>query len=544
MKRVLSILLAAVMILSTFGTTIMGVAATTASAVVDAEDLYLSDIAPISWKIFDGCTPGYDVYFEDGTPLLLAGVTYAKGLSTHPAFTYDAEFIYDISSYDHTAFTAIVGKTDRYVAEMPGSLTSFYVYVDGVLADSVVDLVAGETYTFLVNVAGASELKLVTGGGSDYVGCEGVVWANARLTYDTVAPIDPPVGPSEPPVDPEEPLPEGLYLSDITPTSWKMFEGNTPGYNVYFEDGTPLLLAGATYAKGLSTHPAFTYDAEFVYDISSYDHTAFTAIVGKTDRYVTAFPDSFTSFHVYVDGVLVDEVIDLAAGETYTFHINVAGASELKLVTSGGSDNVTGDGVIWANARLFMGLDDCGDHIWGEGRVMQEPTCTEVGQMKYQCTNCIQTKTEDIPVVPHTAGAWDIGEEASCTEAGTRVQMCSECGKVMDTTVWDAKGHIPGAWVTIRSATCTEAGKTAQTCQLCGIVMAEEEIPAVGHFFGNWGIVDGQLVRVCDCGEQEVKELSLESGSEPLLYIGASVVILIIAGTVTFLLIKKNRKGK
>ena len=45
MKRVLSILLAAVMILSTFGTTIMGVAATTASAafILQLHPLYQND---------------------------------------------------------------------------------------------------------------------------------------------------------------------------------------------------------------------------------------------------------------------------------------------------------------------------------------------------------------------------------------------------------------------------------------------------------------------------------------------------------------------
>ena len=116
----------------------------------------------------------------------------------------------------------------------------------------------------------------------------------------------------------------------------------------------------------------------------------------------------------------------------------------------------------------------------------------------------------------------------------------------MDTTVWNAKGHTPGAWVTTRSATCTEEGKKAQTCQGCGCVLAEEEIPAIGHCFGNWGIVDGQQVRVCECGEQEVTELLVESGSEPLLYVGIAIIILLVlaAGAVTLLLIKQKKQGK
>ena len=151
--------------------------------------------------------------------------------------------------------------------------------------------------------------------------------------------------------------------------------------------------------------------------------------------------------------------------------------------------------------------------------------------------NCIGDKTEDIPVVPHTAGSWGIGEQATCTEAGTKVQKCTECGAVVNSTAWDAKGHTPGIWSTTKSATCTEAGKKAQTCQACGIVLEEEEIPASGHCFGEWGNVDGQRVRVCECGEQKVQRISP-------VFVGVAVVILLAAGTVTFLWYKKKRCGK
>ena len=681
MKRFLTILLTAVMILTTFATTIVNVAATGdgSAGKAPAGELYLSDIAPISWKMFEGCTPGYDVYFEDGTSLALAGVTYEKGLSTHPGVNFDAEFIYDISGYDYTAFTAIVGKTDRYAAALPGSFITARVYVDGVLADEVIDLVAGKTYTFHVNVAGASELKLVTSPGSDNITCDGVVWANVKLNYDKVDPVDPEDSPElylsditpqsatalttpyynkneqgEPllldgvtyakgiwthplvagdavsvydlsgysyttfsaivgkeqkyadalpgslltfrvyvdgvladevvnivagetytfmiditgaselklvtgkgsdeitcdgsiwanaklnydkvdPVDPENSPAEGIYLSDIKPVSWKIIDGSKPGYNVYFEDNTPLALAGKTYAKGLSTHPGAAFDAEFVYDIKGYDYTTFTAIVGKTDRYVAALPGSLTSFQVYVDGVLADEVVDLVAGDTYTFRVNVTGASELKLVSTPGSDNITCDGVIWANAKLIMTTMDCGDHTWENGKVVKEPSCAEVGQMKYQCANCLQEKMEEVPVVPHTVGEWEMGEEANCTEAGTKLQTCSACGEVVSTAVWEAKGHVPSVWMTVESATCTEAGVKAQRCQVCDIVLAEEEIPALGHFYGDWGTLDGKQVRLCECGEQEIRD------NQMLPIIIAGAVILLAAGAVTFLVIKKKR---
>ena len=688
MKRFLTILLAAVMIVSAVPSLIVG-----ASAATDAEELYLSDITPTSWKMLDGFTPGYNTYYEDNTPLLLAGVTYEKGLSTHPGGGFDAEFVYDISGYDYTTFSATVGKTDRYVAALPGSVTSFHVYVDGVLADEVIDLVAGKTYSFHVNVEDASELKLVTGCGSDNITCDGSVWANAKLSNDTAAPSDPPVNP---PVE----LGEELYLSDISPKRATAYVG--PFYDQN-QQGEPLLLDGTTYEKGFWTHPMSDKEAESVYDISGYDYTAFYAVVGKEQKYVTALPGSLLTFRVYVDGVLADEVVDMMAGETHVFKINIAGASELKLVTGCGSDNITCDGSVWGDAKLtydkvdpvapsdkpedspvvetgnqlylsdirpksvtayagpfydqnqqsepllldgftykkgiwthpmsdreatavydisgydytvfyaivgkeekyvnalpgslltfrvyvdgtladevidlvagetyvFMididgaselklvtgcgsdnitcdgsiwgdaklttDADNCEEHVWDEGRIIQAATCAEAGQIRYQCMNCIGDKIEEIPVLPHTEGLWGIGVQAGCTEAGTKVQRCSECDAVVNSTDWAAKGHIPGIWVTAKSATCTEAGKRVQTCQNCDTVLAEEDIPALGHFYGDWGTLNGKQVRICECGKQDFR------GKWVLISVGAAAVILLATGAVALLWNKKKRQGK
>jgi hypothetical protein len=237
-----------------------------------------------------------------------------------------------------------------------------------------------------------------------------------------------------------------------------------------------------------------------------------------------------------VDGVLADEVVDLVAGETHVFKVDITGASELKLVTGCGSDNITCDGSIWADAKLTTGEDSCEEHVWGVGRIIKTPTCAEVGQIKYQCMNCIGDKTEDIPVVPHTAGSWGIGEQATCTEAGTKVQKCTECGAVVNSTDWDAKGHTPGMWLTTKNATCTEAGKKALTCQDCGTVLEEEEIPATGHCFGDWGTIDGKQVRVCECGKQDFR-----GGCESMLSVGAATIMLLAVGTATLPLKKKKR---
>ena len=680
MKRFLTILLAAVMMLSAFAAMTVGVAATTTGG----QEIYLSDITPTSWKMLDGCTPGYNVYYEDGSALVLAGVTYDKGLSTHPGAGFDAEFVYDISGYSYTTFSAIVGKTDRYVAALPGSFTSFYVYVDGVLADEAVNLVAGQTYTFTVDVTGASQLKLVTGGGSDNITCDGSVWANAKLSNDEITPADP-EGPSEDagkevylsditpksatalsgpfydkneqgeplllggitykkgiwthpmsnkeaqavydisgydytvfsavvgkeqkyaaalpnslltfrvyvdgvlagevvdmpagdtytfeiditgaselklvtgagsdditcdgsiwgdaklryetPAEPETPpvdTSKAYHLSDATPKKASAFSGPFFDQN---EQGEALILGGVTYEKGIWTHPMSNKDAEIVYDIKGYGYTVFYAVVGKEQKYVTALPGSLLTFRVYVDGVLADEVVDLVAGNTYTFKVDITGASELKLVTGAGSDDITCDASVWADAKLTWNEDHCQEHNWGEGVVVKESTCAEAGQMMYQCSTCIAEKTEEIPLLSHIPGTWTVGESATCTEAGTKVKKCLECGEVVDTTVWEAKGHTPGTWATTKNATCTEAGTKAQTCLGCGTVLEEEEIPALGHSFGEWVTEGKKQVRVCECGEKET-----EGGCAALLSVGSVTIMLLATFTVTILLKKKKEK--
>ena len=43
---------------------------------------------------------------------------------------------------------------------------------------------------------------------------------------------------------------------------------------------------------------------------------------------------------------------------------------------------------------------DC-DHVWNDGVVKKEPTCTEDGQMRYTCGKCEKTKSEAISALGH-----------------------------------------------------------------------------------------------------------------------------------------------
>ena len=83
-----------------------------------------------------------------------------------------------------------------------------------------------------------------------------------------------------------------------------------------------------------------------------------------------------------------------------------------------------------------------GNHVWGEGVVTKDATCTEAGEKTYTCTVCGDTKTEVIPATGHDYQV--VGKkDATCEEDGyTGDEVCKNCGDVKSTgSVIPAKGH-------------------------------------------------------------------------------------------------------
>ena len=77
--------------------------------------IYLSDLTPTSSVIRnDNWKLGVDVCSYYGGPITVAGVQYAKGISSHAsnADKPATEFVYDISALNVDTFTAVFGKDD------------------------------------------------------------------------------------------------------------------------------------------------------------------------------------------------------------------------------------------------------------------------------------------------------------------------------------------------------------------------------------------------------------------------------------------------
>lgn len=147
------------------------------------------------------------------------------------------------------------------------------------------------------------------------------------------------------------------------------------------------------------------------------------------------------------------------------------------------------------------------EHVWDEGEVTIEATCTENGEKTFTCTECEDTKTEEIAALGHVAEV--IPEvPATCEKDGTtESKYCKKCEEVLVAPeIIVALGHtetvIPGV-----AATCTGNGATeSKVCAICEeVLMAPELIPPLGH---TWIDADYDKPKTCSiCGETEGEPL-------------------------------------
>lgn len=110
------------------------------------------------------------------------------------------------------------------------------------------------------------------------------------------------------------------------------------------------------------------------------------------------------------------------AGTDYSFtlpkntwiHVSVSVDEDGNVVAKVGDKELTGTstttsvlgGMFLLNARKesYSAVDNIAvhAHIWGEGEVTTEPTCTTAGERTYTCSVCGETKTEEIEATGHT----------------------------------------------------------------------------------------------------------------------------------------------
>ncbi|MBR3306806.1 MAG: hypothetical protein IKI75_06080 [Lachnospiraceae bacterium] len=132
-------------------------------------------------------------------------------------------------------------------------------------------------------------------------------------------------------------------------------------------------------------------------------------------------------------------------------------------------------------------------HSWGEWHTVLEPTETEEGMKRRECSRCGVSENEILPVKEHVHVMSRVeAVSASCNTPGTLAYYkCTGCGRLFfdeaaaneiteeDIAGQEALGHNWSDWET-KDPTENEDGYERRECHRCGEV-EENIIPALGH---------------------------------------------------------------
>ena len=128
-------------------------------------------------------------------------------------------------------------------------------------------------------------------------------------------------------------------------------------------------------------------------------------------------------------------------------------------------------------------------HIYEEeGAITKNPTCIDAGVIEYQCKSCNVTKTETIePTGVHTLSEEKIIKEATCGNSGIKEVFCIYCDYSEEVTIEPTGDHDYLDGVITVSPTCSATGLMEYECDICGNIKEEViEIDEDAHSFEDW----------------------------------------------------------
>ena len=113
------------------------------------------------------------------------------------------------------------------------------------------------------------------------------------------------------------------------------------------------------------------------------------------------------------------------------------------------------------------------EHVWDDGVVTHQPTCTQPGVRTFTCAICGITRTESIPALGHSWGEWTTTQDPTCTAEGVQTRICGNDPSHVQTRPVPALGHQWDEGVVTRQPTYDEEGEITYTCLICGETRTE-----------------------------------------------------------------------
>ena len=168
----------------------------------------------------------------------------------------------------------------------------------------------------------------------------------------------------------------------------------------------------------------------------------------------------------------------------------------------------------WEECTLCKHTTEKVEHVWNEGVVTTEPTCTTAGVKTFTC-ECGVTKTEEIPMLEHVFDQKIETEDylatsATCTAKATYYYSC-ECG-AKGTETFESGGMLAHQYVVKHDET-----QHWNECSVCGYI---DETSREEHSY-----TDGK----CECGADEPAEpvvlesIKAEFTTEGILFVNTEL---------------------
>lgn len=212
-------------------------------------------------------------------------------------------------------------------------------------------------------------------------------------------------------------------------------------------------------------------------------------ITGISDDYEInigpAVPPTYTV--TFVDGLsgeTLGEVTDIALGGSVDIgdvpevdeYVDYSDTQHLAFTDWDGSyEHINGNRTLTSQYALE-------DHSWDDGTVITAPvSCTDAGEMQYQCNWCPRQKTEVIPAGAHSFTRKVISDDylkssATCLFPAVYYYCCANCSAKGENTYTEGS-ILPHnlSKTNAKAATCTEGGWDAYwTCSSCNRMFSDE----------------------------------------------------------------------
>lgn len=112
-------------------------------------------------------------------------------------------------------------------------------------------------------------------------------------------------------------------------------------------------------------------------------------------------------------------------------------------------------------------------HKWGEWTETKAPTCTEAGEMTRKCSACDAVETKAVDALGHKFdhSTWKYDE-------ANHWHVCTVCGAKCE---HDGAHVEANGYIVVKEPTAKETGLEVLYCEICGYEMDSREIPANGE---------------------------------------------------------------